>query len=442
MPRYFAQNLVDEGEPASPSPEPLTGLRPLNREPWTAVMRGQDRLVATSRRVLGEIHVGQSTSEWRHGGGGNTPAPGGNVVMGHMRFRLTPGCFPRVAILHLPSGGVGGISTDDSVEGREGTIRIASTWVPNTGSTLNATEDISLALASDVDGGISNSAGRSWQELQLTERAILPPVDLTDESALNSFSVGQDVTLEIRQIGAPRVVDLVVFEEPYGVSFEADDPNWTSHVYAQGLPDSTSGAAGQRPMVRRSETSPDGNPRGGGRHTLDVSWSQGELLGPTLISWTAYEEADQGVQQDAQGPGLAVATSTFTSLMDGVSTAYNADAPGWSVSVGGHGRLWRGNSAHALGSADVACSVPVRVRAYLVSGANYGVPGSGGSILRLHTNEWSFVELRQAAETEGWVEAYGHLLVGLNGDDFVVAQIFATCGQFVTLHALEIQVEH
>ncbi len=405
MARYWRQSTVGLSAPATPSAGTLRGGQPLERAPWESVMRAQDLVCVTSRRVIMQASVGQARGGWRFTSG--QPTEGARVAYALGKARLTSGCLLRGSVLYLPSGGVGGVPPDVG----EGTISMDVTWTDRDGSTETHTVDVELAVSDEDDFEVS---GLEWESLRELHFELRPPVDFDDPAEANAWSVSPTVEIEAYQVGATRIVDLCIYEVPVQTCMESDDPGdeWTSHVFATGVPTDASSASSPRPRTRRSETSPDGNPRGGTRLTMDVANAQRQRFGPHLLHWSNYQEDDA-----APASGLvALNVASDCYMFDTSQSSWDDQEEGLSVSCGGYARDWRRNNGHVLGTADAEAAIPVVLRVY-------GDCASGTLEFRLHTSEHSWVSV-ELTTTLGWHEGYGLLKVGLNPSDTTVAQPF------------------
>lgn len=429
MARFFRQNIQTLGDPTTPPADPLTGLQPLRRERWESVMRAQDTVCGVGRRVILQTNVGQTAqgsneSQWRFASG---EASQDEVVFSAGRARLTSGCFLRASVLYLPSGGVGGTPPT----GAFGTLRLRFVWPAED---ADEQHDVDIELSpSTVDGfGTLTGSGAAFTELRELVRTITPPVDLSVAAVANRWTVSPTVDVEAFFVGAARVVDFALFEVPYQVCFESDDATWTSHIFSVDDPGGPSNAASPRPRTRRSETSPDGNPRGGTLQTIAVAREQRQRFGPVLLSWDNYQEATSDENSGLEAISRAGSSSALVGLLDGSMSAYDADREGLSVSCGGYARPWRDNNGHALGAADAEAAVPVIFRVL-------GWTSVGTTDVRLMTSSHDWVTATLGTDV-GWYEGWGWLKVGINPSDITVAQVFVAGAGTVSVFAFECEV--
>lgn len=427
MARYWNQDLRGEGDHATPPTEPLEGLQPLRRDRWEAVMRGQDKVCVTSRRVVMQVGCGTATG-WRFTSG--APSEGAQIAYGVCRARLTSGCFLRGSVLFEPAGGVGGDTATPDLAG--GSVHMDLTWTAE--DTTTETDEIDVSFPTSIldDFDEATGDGEAWGHLYRLDFDILPPVDLTDDAEANRWTISPTVAIDAYQVGGPRIVDFVLYEVPYGVTFESDDTEWSSHVFATGDVDDASQASSPRPRTRRSETSPDGNPRGGTRLTMDVAREQRLRFGPSLLTWGNYQEDTSTFNTGLVALTRTGSSSNLVGLFDSSMTAYDADREGLSVSCGGYARPYRDTNGHVLGTEDAEAAVPVVFRVY-------GSSDASTVRLRLMTADHSWVEV-ELTTTTGWHEGWGWLKVGINPSDPVVAQVFVDGPQDAEVFGFQLEL--
>ena len=434
MARYWRQDITGLGAPATPPVGPLGGLQPLSRARWESPMRGQDRVGVTSRRVVMQIGAGADTG-WRFVSG--APDPDTQVAYGVSLSQLTSGCLLRGSVLYLPSGGVGlspaEIAAGNPPEEGGGTLRLIVTWTADDATTETHTVNVDLPVSVEEEFEVATGNGAAWGELRSLQFALRPPVDFADDAEANRWTVSPTVEIDAYQVGGSRIVDFCLYEEPVQICMESDDTDWTSHVFGVGDVDASTQAASVRPRTRRSETTPDGNPRGGTRHTMDVAREQRERFGPMLCAWGNYQEATGDEDTGLVGLSRVGSASSMVGLFDVTQTAYDADREGLSVSCGGYARDWRGNSAGLLGTEDAEAVIPVAFRVY---GEVTGV--SGTARIRLHTSDHSWVEV-ELTTTVGWHDGWGQLKVGINPSDPIVAQVFVDGDETVEVYGFTLQ---
>lgn len=391
-------------------------------------MRAQDTVPTLGRRVLMDVGVG-AASVWRFTTS-NYPDEANEIDLVRGNFRITPGCVLQVQITYLPSGGVEGSAGDPDYG--FGRVHMDLTWTAEDASTETDEVEIDLIPSTNDEFAVLSGSGAAWGEMRVLTRTILPPVDLTDLAEANTWTISPSVEVAAHQIGGTRIVDMVIFETPYQAVYESDDTEWASHIFGTGTIDAETNAASNRPRERRSETSPDGNPRGGTRQTMAVAREQRLRLAPMLLHWGHYQEATSTYSTGLSYLERTGSSSNLVGLFDSSQTDYDADREGLSVSCGGYARDYLRNNGHVLGAEDTECAVPVRWRVY------GNTTGSTVEIrLMVSDEEWVSMVL---TSTEGWQEGWGYMRVGLNPSDPMVAQVFVNGNRTVRIYAMQLEV--
>lgn len=404
---YWKQNFDDTiGSHVEPSIEPLSGLELMRRGPVEAVMRAQDYVAAIGRRVVAsggisgsETFVTPNTDPTSMAG--THPTPTERRRIGGGSFELTPGAMLRCWGLVVPSGQTQ--ITGTTAGGAQGRIEVDTSWTDGTG-TVTTTHGVQLPASTETNGA---EPGVMWDDLHAVAFGIKPDV-LVNTATLRRWCQHVHVDVEIFAVAGARVVDACVFEVPNAVAFEADDDVWTSHLYGPGKPDGQTVPL-QYPWQRFSETSPDGDPRGGTLHLMDVHHNQHQRLGPLLFSWSGYEESS--------GTEYASPTSaTWVAVEGGGSTSYGFTEPGLPTGTGGYARRVGSNGRHVLRNRRAA--IPVIVRVLASSSA-------GVSEVRVQTHPWSCIDVTVANGGMTWHSIAGWLEVGITPDQPRHAQLFA-----------------
>jgi len=340
------------------------------------------------------------------------------IPYGRTRARLTSGSILRIQVIYVPSGAYAGVPEEDDFPATIGfgQLDLAITWTANDATVETATVELPLVVSNAEDHAALTGPGEAWQEARVLVRTVAPPVDLSDDAEANRWTISPSVEIDAFTRGSVRIVDLIVYEVPYQVAMESDDTEWTSHVFATGDVNGTSGAASNRPKTRRSETTPDGNPRGGTLQTIAVAREQRRRFGPYLIDWTNYQERSAGLSTGLEPLVVVGSSSELRCIFDVTLTEHDPAREGLSVSCGGYARAYRDSNGHVLGTEDSEAAIRVLFRVY-------GSVSAGTGRVLLKTAEDSFVEVRLTT-SNGWHEGWGWLAVGLNPSDTRVAQVF------------------
>lgn len=432
-------------------------------------MRAQDKVVTQSRRILFRTGV-DGDDAWLvpntdpEGGTQTYPLANTPRSVNIGKFDISPGCTLRAVCLHLPSGQtnyeIGGSGWYPA--GVQGIVHLATTWTAHDDTTETRTYVMPLEGSTLEFGAENTSTGGMQKSCRLANVKMNPPVDLNDLAERNKWSRPHSIEIEVRYVGSPRVVDLVVYEIPNFYLPEADDPDdeWTSHIFAIGRPDDNAKKVAY-PVDEAEDTSgADADQRHGTLQTLRVAENQRKRLGPMLFHWGAYTESSAGITTTTL-PFVTIGTAASTrwcNLLNvdqfetqGSPATFEASEPGWSVSCGGYARSWLHNNPHVMGAADRTAAVGVLFRVYAQNN------NAAAQALRLHTahddavassannvdaHSWIDLSLSASAALD-WYEAYGFLQVGVNPEDHVIAQVLvqqATSGTDLDVCAVEAYV--
>lgn len=469
MARYFGQSLAKEGHPPTPSVEALIGMQPLERSRAEAAMRAQDKVVPQSRRIHMRTGV-DGADAWLVPNtdvspGGSHPDRDVARAICRSEFDVSPGCTLRAACLHVPSGMTQHIPASVYVAaGVQGVVQFVTTWTASDATTESYTYVMPLDGSQLEFGSENTSAGGMQKSLRLAEVKMIPPVDFSDNAERDKWSRPYSVDVEIRYVGSPRVVDLVVYERPNFFTPEADraDTEWVQHVFAIGDPDDAAPKT-KWPVDEREDTGAgDRDQRHGTLQCLRVVENQRKRLGPMLIHWNAYREGE-GAVTDTALPFLTIGTAAsvrwsnllnlFQTSNTRSSIAFEPDEPAWSMGCGGYARQWLHNNRQVVPTQNVA-AVPVLLRILADNQA-----AATNTTVRLHTapdnadasasdcaEAYSWIECVIPAATGGspaWHEAWGYVTVGLNPEQHVVAQLMVqqeTSGTDVDFYAVQAYV--
>ena len=253
--------------------------------------------------------------------------------------------------------------------------------------------------------------------MKLVTHDFLVPPALAQTENVHTYSRHVEAHVTIRQVASARVIDACISEFPYAIARESDDdPDlWTSHLLAQQEP----GGAGSVswPFQRISETTPDGDPRGGTWHLMDVARAQHLRLGPQLVSWTAYNETSAAI--DGTIPSRLTTSPSFRRIFDATSTGYNPNEPGWSASTGAYARNYADNHPYwAKRNGTIPALISVRAR-----GNNGGSNVEG--VVRVYSSQHHYCDVPiDALDAWGWFHHYAHIRVGRGPGDPTNVQAF------------------
>ena len=429
---YFRQDIAALGHHVAPPVAPLNGLQLMRGSRAEAVMRAQDHVVGLSRRIVATGGL-RGRSTWRTPNTAPDPTthpdPDERRIIGAGAVDLTPGCFLRCWVLHVPSGGTvidEPVGLPDIVTGPQGRLEVECVWTDRDGTQVTTTHTVILE-ASDLVNGAEPST--MWDNLYSETVVDISPPGIGGTAELARWCRHVNVAAVLYAVGGARVVDAVLFEHPLAIALEADDASslWCSHLYGAGSPAGPSQPL-TYPYQRFSETTPDGNPRGGTWQLSDVHHAQHQRLGPVLFSWSAAVEPT-GAQ------AFTTSSTSLVALNGGGSTSFDLDEPGLAVGTGGYARRQASNSEFVL--RDRVAAIPVIVRVLASS-------SHATSVVRVMSRWDSYVDVTIAIGSMAWHRAQGWLEVGINPDDTarLVAQLFGrhTTGgvQSLSVHAITV----
>lgn len=418
MAKYFRQDLTSmSGHAQSATIEPLNGLQPMLRNPVEQVIRLQDKVCTWGRRIIATAGLRGSqtwfTPDSDPTAVANThPDPSTRRLIGGGSADLTGGCLLAAYVVASPSGETQ-FSGTTTPGGANGKWEADVVWTDNDGMTVTTTSTVVLAGSTLANGAQPASMA---DQILLYKVNIIGPPGLGDTAELRRWCKGANVQVLLYAVGGARIIDSCVFEVPFSMALEADDDPefWTSHIYASPNPQSPGGPL-LYPYQRLSETTPDGDPRGGTFHLLDVHHAQHRRLGPVLFNWS-------GAQESSGQSAFETNSTTFVELAGGGSTVFDLTEPGLMTGTGGYARRYSSNSEYVL--RDRVAAIPVLVRAYASSA------GDGPATIRVMTREDSYFDLSVPMGALSWHVGYGWLEVGINPDDTssLVAQLFGRTG--------------
>ena len=325
MSKYFSRET--EGlSIAKPPAAQLTGLTPMKRTRAVAVMHAQDTVHPQARRVLfrgglrGEDQFASSAASLIE----NT-----DRLIGWARTTMTPGSDIIVRAIYAPTGQPvdgGGTDTDP-----RGSIRVAVSWTASDGATTTSDgTTFQMAASQEASAAEPTGAAEMWDVLRDEAVRIAGPHHGAPSTAWAWSSSPLTATIIVYMRDAPRLVDLVIYEVPTAIAYEADDTHAdTTLVHALGptLPPA--------PVRRMTDVAPDGDPRAGGYHVTDVYQAQVAGMGPAILHWSSWTDATQiASPTQTDDGGVAVSSTSWTELLGG------GDGDGWVMAGDGQPHAW------------------------------------------------------------------------------------------------------
>ena len=396
--------------PAVPDPD-AAALEQTSPAVPHAAARGTDSILASGRRVLARYGL-RGDSEWKLVPDGSDPTSGSQiyptsdtarVVMRATEIPLTPGYLVRLDVLALPSGptqqsdGLGGYELDVAL----GQVIAYVTYRSPDGLVehdVEAAIDIPASaapFAAEPDGAVAAALTR-------TVVAVPQVVDAGPEQWAEWSAVGVEVDIRVEVVGACRVIDLALVEQPARVVCSLDDA-WPSPLYADGL-----GAAWAQPITSWPQTQISADDKGGGVVALaEGVAAHGDLLGPVLWSWSSGSEGDTLANWLAANEAPAFTSSGTTARHVPTSSSSPGDLPAALTGCQGATLLQSGDDA--LGRRTGV--QPVWIAAYM------RISGTGTAYLRVETSDLDSYTLETTSLVFEWVRVAGWLEVGASPED-------------------------
>lgn len=410
--------LPDLGS-SNPPLGPYLGGQEAKRDRAAAAFADGVRVMGGGRRVV--ARVGLHGSEKFQIGSGN-PSNVSKIYpdlldvryAARRKFRLTPGHFPYLSALVVPSGQTqqpGGIGYQ--ANGAAGAVQLYVHY-DNGVDTDDALFMAYLPVSGQQYAGEKTAAGAAWNELQRVEFGPCAPGDLDDSTNLRRWSEGVTVDLGAAYVAGVRCVDLCVQEMPLRYAREQllDDPDWILPMLGAG---SKPGDPDTMPEYPVDELAAD-EPSAGTILLAAAARRQQRELGPVVAEWSGWDESTQDVD-DLEAAGVSTtSSSTFVDMLQTSVSAWSADNPGWSISSGGNAREHT-TASNLLELRDLDACVPVRIRIY----ARRTVGGT--SRVRFVSQGYSVAEIEVGSSTYAWYEATGYLRCGLGPEDASVMQM-------------------
>lgn len=416
---------------------PLRAGRPTKRDRVLSAHTDPDRTLGNGVRVVGRVGL---HGEENHQILSSNPTAGGPQIYPlktdyrcalRAKWLLTPGCFPRVSVLAVPSGATQRLSSGWVLDTFEGHVDIVAAFTGGAFDSIGHT--INIAASETIYGGEPNVEGWSWSHLRRFVTGYLAPPDaLASYQGLGDWCEGITCEITIYYRGGPRIVDCVVYEEPYGYSRDVGVD--ATSTYSTPL---AVGAAGQPPAVYPStfpvEEISATDPRFGATLLADVVDRQQHSIGPIAAQFSGWRESQAVTALEAVG--VTTTSLTYVNLLNTSITAWAAASPGWSLASGGQAQQVDTSDARRITRDKDAC-VPVRCWVY---GSR---TGSGTSTVRFQSENYSIAEVLITSSTAGWWSATGHLRCGLGPEDTSVLQILGKLAAAGTLTVRHVLVEY
>lgn len=424
-------------DPTSPA---IGGLAPHTRmraSPFFALLRAQDTVPATSRRIVACWTLSGAT-DWAQPNGAFDPDVAGVYIypttdwrtIGVYRSHVTPGCELRANVLYCPAGIAMKLAPIVG-DGAWAELRVRATWT--NGANTDGPNNHTMTMEGSTKGtytGLENSgAGQNWGDLREKQITDIRPAEyLTDPAVAVNFSEWTDVSLQIQIRGGARVVAVVVYEVPRAHVTLHSNRDLTS-VHA--MPPSNSPQT-SFPQTKAADGATYEEHRFGTTRMLQVAERQSERLGPRGFAMSTWNESTISAVTDTENDPITTASSTFVDLMNSSITSYDDNNPGWII-AGSNAQLHRLNDARLIARGRFAV-IPVRVRVDASRTAGTGV-------VRVQSGPYEWVDV-SITGARAWYTALGYLRSQLFADhNLASCQAFVRCSGGGTLSIWNLSVD-
>jgi hypothetical protein len=422
MDTRFKITDIDDVASVPPSTVHLRPNSVMQHEPFRAVLEAQDGVAAGCRRVVGVWGLGGH--EEFHVPASGTPvlqvAPVGNFpdretwrAAGAIRVsEVFPGSLLAVRVYYLPSGAT---QYEDppgtwNPGGGFGAVQIEHTWTSGPTTDGPLLDELQLMPSQLADASAPTGEASFWQATDYAE-ILLRPTDYDDESTATAWAEGASVELLLSLRGAPRIVAIVVYEQPLRVVYDHD--NLVGAVHGQA---GVEAPQTQMPQLEPPDGASYEEHRFGAARTVAVATRQSEL-GPWLCQLVAWDESTQLYYQGVTP--ISVSSPTFVDVLDQAEDRYERDRPGWIVAAAHAQQHALSDAGLVLGGEAVVVPARVLLEAYLTGAANRAT-------IRVQSGEFEWIDIEVDGVVPTTYEATGYLESQVTPDHaWATLQIFA-----------------
>ena len=414
MAKFFRHWLDQVDSPPDVPIGPLKGGKFAKQRRAHAVLNGLDKVPGMGRRVVFSSGL-MGSGEFSTG----IPSPTTERRVGDTTLDLTPGCVLAAGCLYLPSG------LTSPADGA-GKIQIDVTWTDRDGD-QSVTQHV-MNLDASSGGTYSDDP---WDSLNTKRIALIAPSSMVSISTAREWSRYTRADVSVSYLGRPRVVDFVLHERPYTIALEADDDDdyWVSGMFATQRPGGDMPNL-EAPLQRMSETTQDGNRRGGTWQIMDQAAAQAKLIGPMLWHWCGHtEDSDSATAADDNYIGGEWTSANWYRIPDAASSTNplalaGFGDKGFGVASGSYARPVRYNDPVAMENNGV---IPVRIHARLATNTE---SSTGPFEIRCYsgvgTGSQNYISITgTASSTPDWYSGYGYIECGRGPGDNANATVIA-----------------
>lgn len=422
-----------------PDIDAMRGLEPMYSAPVIESFNAEDAVLGHGRRIVARVGL-QGSDAWSVPDTNPDLDTQTHPERGVQRevaripaLKLTPGCFLRAMVLALPAGQTSaedGLGHPWKAGGREGSVDATITYY----NIIDDPEVVELSMitppSGEAGGAQPQGDGGAWKALYTMRSGLLLPGAVVGDASLAAWSENVTAEIVIYYQSSPRVIDFVIYEEPYFYAASTADTLWAAPLHTSSAGEPLKKLPSPYPVEQAIA-----GVNGGGTLTLAAAAErQRRSLGPMLWTHTVYRESFAPV--DATEPvASTVSTDDFSELVSS-ETAFSADQPGVSVSSGANGRVFEtSHDQLVLRDKDNV----VAVRCWVYGRVNNG---SATGVVRFQTAPWSVVEVVVTGTGYDWFSMTGHIRCGLGPQDPTVLQVFGKVTTAYTLSWKYLAIEY
>lgn len=402
---------------------PAPGSVPLastSVEPPHDSLRALDSLLGSSGRVL--FHTGLMGGDAFLVKDGNNPESGTatyptksdwRVVARQHRILITPGSFPWLEVVALPSGPMQRYVIAEGTyykDGAGGEIQMVVEYTNDDGQSTTVSASVSLEASGEI---YQAEPPAPYASLLIREADGKPQVFAQIADAWwYRWTRGLDVrvTITLRYRGSPRPIDVAIVERPFLVTTESTDSRWPTAMYSFGNP------LQQGPSPYPIQQIGAADPALGTASIRRALYGHGRLLGPCLLWWSSATEHVDGLSSwvsyhsgtgDDEAPPWTMTGTTPTLLGSDGLTAESDNNFGW---IPGH---YARTADHGDDFLDGRTGVlPVLVVAWWKVSS-----GTGTITLKTDGDGWGDIVLTRTSTSYGITVGFGWLEVGTGPED-------------------------
>lgn len=424
-----------------PDADALRGLEPMTGGQVVACFNAEDALMGHGRRILARVGL-QGCDAWM------VPDTAPDLdLQTHPRrgvqrevarvpaVKLTPGHFLRAMVLAVPSGQT---STPDGMShpwkpgGREGIVDVEVTFY----NIIDDPEDVAVSViippSTEANGAQPQGPSAAWGDLFFVRSGLLKPAAIVDDATLAAWSENVTAEITIYYRSSPRVIEALVYEEPYVYAASTADTLWAApcHSTSEGEP------LKKLPAAYPVEQAIAGINGGGTLALCGAAERQRRSIGPMLWSHTVYRESFAPIAAVVPAESVITATIRQELISSTYSFAFAAAEEGASLASGANGRVFEtSHDQLVLRDKDNVVSVRCWVYAKVDNIAAEGV-------VEFLTAAWSAVAVAVTGTSWAWHSMTGHLRCGLGPQDPSVLQVFGSVSFGDTLSWRYLAIEY